>query len=55
MNQPRYNILHSPGTCLTGLKKEHRTLSKDIRSQNQDLNPKSAQYEGTSNSVALVG
>jgi hypothetical protein len=36
--------------------KEHKKLSKDTHSQNQDLNPTSAEYEGISKTrIAMVG
>ena len=35
--------------------KEYKKLIKEIRSQNRDLNPKSAEYKGTSHSIAMVG
>ena len=34
--------------------KEHKKHSKEIRSQNQDSNPKSAEYKVTSHSIAMV-
>jgi hypothetical protein len=41
---------------LERIQKEHKKLSKDIRSQNQDLNPTSAEYGGTSKTrIAMVG